>query len=330
MPKSLPAVSIAALSLLLATPVLAQAQGAAAKHAPPGPAAVQSAQPESTVVVSQGGADVTLRDVDGFAEALPWDQRAAVFADPQRIERILRNLLLTKQLVKQARSDGLDSNAMVRAGMELAGKQALASAQLQAFKAKTRQSIPDMTELARERYLANPKAYAVPASTDVKHILISTKDRSDAEAKALADKIHAALMKNPDQFDDDVAKYSDDDSKEGNHGLIKDATSGQYVDNFSKAAKKLSRVGQISEPVKTQYGYHILKAVKFHEGRQPTFADVRDGLVRQLQDDYVKKQVQDYVDGLKSKELEPNPDAIASLRTRFGGDDAPAAAPADH
>ncbi|MGA7297819.1 MAG: peptidylprolyl isomerase [Rhodanobacteraceae bacterium] len=320
MSKSLPSLAILLLSLAQTAPLLAQSTRDGSDKAK----SSSAISAPDAVVVSQGGAHVTLKDVDGFAEALPWDQRATVFSDPNRIERILRNLLLTKQLVKQAQSDGLDSNAMVRAGMELASKQALAKAQVQAFKEKTQQSIPDMTELARERYLANPEAFAVPASTDVKHILISTKDRSDAKAKALADKIHAALMENPDQFADDVAKYSDDDSKKGNHGLIKDATSGQYVDNFRNAAKKLTRVGQISEPVKTQYGYHILKAVKLHPASQPTFAEVRNGLVKQLQDDYVKKQVQDYVDGLKSKELEPNPDAIASLRTRFAGDNAPA------
>ncbi len=76
-------------------------------------------------------------------------------------------------------------------------------------------------------------------------------------------------------------------------------------------------MGQITEPVKTQFGYHILKAVKFHPATQPAFADVREGLVKELEKNYVDKQVRDYVDGLKSKELEPNPDMIASLRTRY-------------
>lgn len=281
----------------------------------------------STVVVSQGNAHVTLRDVDGFAEALPWDKRAAVFNSPQRIERILRNLLVTKQLSNEAEAQGLDKDPMVQAGMELASKQALAKAQVQSFTAKTQQSVPDMTELARERYLANPDSFTTPASTDVKHILISTKDRSDAEAKALAEKIHASLVKDPTKFDEDVAKYSDDDSKNNNHGLIPDATSGQYVENFGKAAKELKKVGQISEPVKTEYGYHILKAVKFHPASKRTFEQVRDGLVKQLKDQWVEKQVANHVDGLKSKELEPNPDMIASLRTRYASKDVDAPKP---
>ncbi len=163
------------------------------------------ALPEDSVVVSQGGAQVTLQDVDGLAEALPWDQRAAVFSDPHRIERILRELLLTKQLVNDAKADGLDQDPIVRAGMELASRQALAKARVQAFTEATQQSVPDLTELAHERYLAKPEEFAVPARTDVKHILIGTKDRSDAEAKALAEKIYAALLKNPSEFDDDVA-----------------------------------------------------------------------------------------------------------------------------
>lgn len=326
MPKSLFSFAILLLFVGQTAPLLAQQVQAATVS--PSVSKTNDA-PDSTVVVSQGGAHVTLEDIDGFAEALPWDQRAAVFNDPDRIERILRDLLLTKQLANEAKADGLDKDPMVRAGMELASKQALAKARMQAFTQTTKQSVPDMTELAHERYLANPEQFADPARTDVKHILINTKDRSDAEARALADKVYAALMKNPSEFDNDVAEYSDDDSKKSNHGLIEDATSGQYVAEFSKAAKTLTKVGQISEPVKTQYGYHILRAVKFHPATQRTFDNVREGLVKQLQKKYVKKQVSDHVDGLKSKELEPNPDMIASLRSRYKDQASAAATPSE-
>ncbi|MGB8636104.1 MAG: peptidylprolyl isomerase [Rhodanobacteraceae bacterium] len=271
----------------------------------------------STVVVSQGEVSLTLNDIDSYARTLPQDKVGAVFASPKRIEAILRNLLLTRQLAQEAKQSGLDSRSEVKAAVSLATEKALSSAQTEAMKRRAENTMPDLSELARERYMAKPEQFRIPAKVEARHILIATKDRSDADARALADKLHAQLLKDPGQFAAYVEKYSDDSSKKNNGGLIKDATSDQLVEPFRKAAAKLTRPGEISDPVRTKYGYHILKAIKITPARQRSFAEVKDQLVSQLQHDWVAKKVQNQIDDLRSEKIDANAALVASLRTRY-------------
>lgn len=279
--------------------------------------AVAAPDPGDEVVATQGGASLSLADVDAFAGTIPAAQRAAIFASPQKVESVIRNLLAQKQLLQEARQLKLDQNPAVVEVMRRAADAALVQARQDALKAEAEAKVPDMTELARERYLANPDAFAVPSSVDVQHILISTKERSDDEARALAEKIHVALQKDPDSFDADVDKYSDDPGKTDGHGLIPDATSKRYVPEFREAATGLKRVGDMSAPVKSQFGYHILKLVKVTPARTRSFDEVKDGLVSKLRSDWVARTVRDHIDGVRSRELTPDMDLVKSLTTRY-------------
>jgi parvulin-like peptidyl-prolyl isomerase len=281
-------------------------------------AATPKPAPATSVIASQGGSEVTLRDVDAYAQDIPADKRADVFASPERIETVLRGLLMTKQLAAEARKQGMDKNPLIQAQMQLAAERALAKAHSDALGKQYLAAAPDLEELAHERYLANPRAYDLPAKVDVKHILFGTKTHTDGDAKALADKIYAQLEKSPGDFDADVMKYSDDPSKTKNQGLIHDATSDHLVQEFREAAGKLTKVGEILPPFKTPYGYHIIKAIRIDPAKPRSFAEVHDALIAKIRKDYVAQKVQDHLDELRSRKIDADPDLVASLRTRYG------------
>ncbi len=287
----------------------------------PAPAAASddtsATTPAEAVVVSQNDVSLTLADIDAYAMSIPEDKRAAVFNDPQRIASILHNLLVTKQLAREAQELGLAEKPDVKAALERAKEHTLSDARMKALRTKFQDEIPDMSELARERYASNPDEYVVPARIDVKHILISTKNRSEEDAKKKAASLYTQLLNDPAQFDADVDKYSDDPSKDRNHGLIEDATSDKLVGPFRDAASKLTTVGELAGPVKTRFGYHIIKAAKITPAEQRSFAQVKDQIVKKLQQDWVSRQVQGHVDRLGSGKLDANPDLVASLRSRY-------------
>ncbi|HET8897998.1 MAG TPA: peptidylprolyl isomerase, partial [Rhodanobacteraceae bacterium] len=302
------------LSLLSFSAVAGQADSVATPtQLPPG------------VVVEQGGAQISLKDVDAFAMTVPDSARPGTFGSARNVERILRGLVANRQLADEARKLHMQDDPAVAARMAAAAEKVLVEARIEALTAKYKASVPDLTELARERYIADPASYAVGRVVDVKHILIDTKKHTDAEAKALADKLYAELKADPAAFDQDVAKYSDDDSKERNHGLIPDATSAKYVPEFGAAAKDLKKVGDISPPTKTQFGYHLLKAVKIVPAHQRTFEEVKPALLAKLEQDYVASHVQDHLDGIKSRKLEANMDLVKSLTSRYEPKTKPAA-----
>ncbi|WP_347133636.1 peptidylprolyl isomerase PrsA [Staphylococcus hominis] len=97
------------------------------------------------------------------------------------------------------------------------------------------------------------------------HILIKVKSDSDKEGlsdkKAKAEKIQKEVEKNPNKFDDIAKKESMDSASAKKGGSLGYVIKGQMVDKFDKALFKLKE-GQISDIVKTEYGYHIIKADK--------------------------------------------------------------------
>ena len=100
------------------------------------------------------------------------------------------------------------------------------------------------------------------------HILIKVKSKSsdkeglsDKKAKAKAEKIQKEVEKNPNKFDELAKKESMDSASAKKGGSLGYVIKGQMVDKFDKALFKLKE-GQISDIVKTEYGYHIIKANK--------------------------------------------------------------------
>ncbi len=269
-----------------------------------------------TVVASQGGASLTLGDIDTYAEArIPEKDRVPFFDNPQRLEKLITNQLIQRQLAEEARKAGLQDDPMVKRQLDLAVEEILSKIRMERLRKEIK--VPDFSALAKEEFLANKKKYVIPGKLEVKHILISTKERSDADAKTLADSVLKEIQAQPDQFDALVEKYSDDPSKASNHGLITDAGSDRYVPEFVAGARALKTPGQLSPVVKTEYGYHILKMVERIPEKQPEFAEVRDDIIGRLSREYVDKQATAHIDELRSRKLDADPAVVESLRTRY-------------
>ena len=293
------ALAVAVLGLPAAT---AFAQDAAS-NLPPG------------MIARQGGASVTLQDIDAYAQKLPEKDRAGFFDSPKRIEGVIMNMLLQRQLAAQARAAKLDQDALVKHRIDLATDDTLAGVEVEHYRKNLK--LPDFNGLAQEYYLGHKSEFVVPGTVDVEHVLVSTKDRSEADAKARIGEVQAAAKAHPDQFGALIEKYSDDPSKKDNHGLIEDAASGKTVAPFAKAAADLKQPGEVSPIIKTQYGFHVLKLIKRKAGTQKAFEDTRQELVNRLQGEWIDKQVTEYTGQMRGKALEANPDLVASLRTRF-------------
>lgn len=100
------------------------------------------------------------------------------------------------------------------------------------------------------------------------HILIKVKSSSsdkeglsDKKAKEKAEKIQKEVEKNPDKFGEIAKKESMDSSSANKDGSLGYVVKGQMVSKFEKALFKLKE-GQVSDVVKTDYGYHVIKADK--------------------------------------------------------------------
>jgi peptidyl-prolyl cis-trans isomerase C len=280
-----------------------------------GVSARTSGEDASAIVASQGGAQVTLGEIDAFAERIPEGDRAHFFDSPKRIEALIGNMLLQKQLAALARSQGLDKAPDVAKPGEEITDEALARAEMARFKDEIQ--IPDFSALAKEEYVAHKEEYAAPATLQVQHILISTSSRTQEDAKAIADRAYADVKKDPSKFDEWVKQYSDDPSKANNGGLLKQVDEKTYDADMVAAARKLEKPGDISPLVKTSYGFEILKLVAKAPAQPRSFDEVRDQIIEGLRTRYVEKTMKERVDALRNKPLDANPELVASLRDRY-------------
>jgi foldase protein PrsA len=101
-------------------------------------------------------------------------------------------------------------------------------------------------------YAKNKSQYKVPASRHVRHILVKTK--------ALADKLYKQLKVSDKDFAKLAKKYSTDTTSAVNGGDLKTISQGQTVPTFDAVAFK-EKVGVVSPPVKSSYGYHLIEAL---------------------------------------------------------------------
>jgi parvulin-like peptidyl-prolyl isomerase len=162
-------------------------------------------------------------------------------------------------------------------------------------------------------YKAHKSQYQQPESRDVRHILV--------QKKALADQLYAQL-KGGANFATLAKKYSKDPGSAANGGKLTVAKD-QTVPEFDKAAFALKK-GELSPPVKTQYGYHIIQALSNIKPPQKTpLAKVEKSIKQNLEDqqkrDAMTKWVQDTTksyckSGIKYQVgYQPNPDPCATV-----------------
>ena len=297
--------------LIIAAAFLAAAAAAPAQNRP------------EDVLVTRGGVSVTLQDIDEFVVyGVPKEHRQRFIDSPQRIRDMLNNMLTTKQLAVRARAAHVDQRPDVASALgkstgksQLPDDEVLARAYLQDFLANVK--VPDLTQLVAEQYATHKELYKVPDSADVRHILIATELHSDEDAKALAEKVHAEAVAHPDEFEALVEKYSEDSSRKENHGLMTDATNIKYVVGFRDAASVMTKVGEISPVVKTEFGYHVLKLEALRPGHQQTLDEVREALTAQMREQYISNQKRDLINELTNEKIDINSATVDTLRDRY-------------
>jgi foldase protein PrsA len=148
-------------------------------------------------------------------------------------------------------------------------------------------------------YTQNQSQYGTPESRDVRHILIAEKDadgKVDFQAsKAKADEIYAQLAGGADFAE--LAKENSADPGSKDTGGKLTISRGQTVPEFDKVSFELDK-GELSKPVKTEYGYHVIEAVS--EARKATTtpigkvrATIRVTLLQQKRNEEMQAWVED-------------------------------------
>jgi peptidyl-prolyl cis-trans isomerase C len=270
---------VAAIAALSCGPALAQAP--ASPKAPTSPPAASPATPAAAtaapadpVVAKVNGQPIHLSELNQAAQSLPPQLRGI---PPQTLfPMLLDQQIDRKALVQEARKTGLDKDPAVQRQMALAEDTALQSALL------SKQVGPTVTEEAiRARYDKDVAGQPGQEEVHARHILVPTED----EAK----KVIAELKKGADFAT--LAKQHSKDPGAAQGGDLGWFKKDEMVPAFSAAAFAL-KPGQVSDkPVKTEFGWHVIKLEEKRHAEPPTFEQAHDGLRQKMIQEGVQKAV---------------------------------------
>ena len=184
---------------------------------------------------------------------------------------------MSRKFAEAARKRTL--SAEERLALNEANNQALS--QLEIAYIYERAPKPNFDALARETYVATPERFMRPDQVRVEHILVSTKSRSDEDARKLADTLLAEARSGDKPFTDLAATHSEDPSAKSNKGDLGFFARGRMVKPFEDAAFAIAKTGEIVGPIRTDFGYHILRLVDKRAAEKIPFDEVREQLIKE-------------------------------------------------
>lgn len=163
-----------------------------------------------------------------------------------------------------------------------------------------RQRVTVSEEELRAHYNEQIERYRIPNRVRASHVLFKTIGKTDAEVEETRKKAEDVLKKAKKgaKFEELAKQYSEDTTKTkgGDLGWI---IQGQTVPEFEKAAFGLPP-GSISELVKTQYGFHIIKIVSHETARLKTLDEVRDSILPGLTTEKAERLANEQTDKISA------------------------------
>lgn len=233
--------------------VAAVAGGALAAQSP-----ARAGGASDPVVIAVGTQQIRASEFNALLAGAPAESRAAMEANKRAVAEQLAKMLA---LVEEAHRQGLDQSptfkTQIKTQMMLARDNALAKSEVDRLQAE---AAP--TEAQEQAYYtAHPAQFQ---QTKLRHILIGDNEtpggsnkRTPAQALAKAQQIEAEL-KAGGNFAAIAKAQSDDTGSKANGGELGEISPGETVPEFESAVNKLP-IGQISAPIHTRFGYHIVE-----------------------------------------------------------------------
>jgi peptidyl-prolyl cis-trans isomerase D len=196
--------------------------------------------------------------------------------------------------------------------------------------AKLRATTQVSDDALRAYYNANISQYKVENRVHVEHILLKTVGKTDAEIAEIHKKAEDVLnqAKHGANFEDLAKKYSEDDATKVKGGDLGWIVEGQTVPEFQQAAFSLPK-GAISDLVKTQYGFHIIKVLDHENAHTKSFEEVRDSILQPMLDEQVNQEANNISDEMAAAVRQSDRQSLDDLAKKFNlqvGDIPPVAA----
>jgi len=263
------------------------------------------------VVANIGDQKITVSDFNRMLGLLDTEKQKVIESNPQLKESVLTQFVQGIVVSELAREKGFNKLPEVKAQIEFFENNFLASLYIKQ-EVIGKISIPE--EELKKYYDSNKDEFKTPEMVRVRHILVKVDESAPEKDKKAAKKKAENILKKI-KLGEDFAKLagevSDDPGSKQKGGELGFFSRDRMVKPFEDAAFTL-KPGEVSGLVKTQYGYHIIKAEeKKAAGIQP-FDDVKERIRQKLLQDQTKSKVLAFIEkAMKDAKAEIHPEALA-------------------
>jgi parvulin-like peptidyl-prolyl isomerase len=323
-------ISLLALGAIAQEPAKTTPKPAKAKAAK-----AASATPEAkpAVLARVGGEPITEADFQSAFRLLGQQEQMQVLMVQGGKDEFVKRMAESKLLAVKAKRLGLDKSP----DFELALRRAKDDLLAREFLNKESQGLQKklaMDEAAVKAYYdKHPERFKQPDLVSVRHILVTVKRDPKAEAGLTDEEAQARIAKIQEElkggakFEDLAKNYSDDPGSKDNGGLYADADPSGWVPEFGAAARTQT-VGEVGAPVKTTYGYHLIKVESRKPARQVPFDEAKGHAEKLAQQERQAMVWNELMDGLRKEIpfelIKPAP--VAKAATPAKSPEAPKAA----
>lgn len=236
------------------------------------------------ILATVGGLQITDKDVDELLLSL--GQRGQAYNNPEGRKIALNQVIGNKLLLLDAKRNLYEAEAAFREQLNR-----LKDSLLISYAGEKVLSAVNVTEAeAKEYYESNKDKFVTGETVNASHILV------DTEEKAL--EIYEEIKSGKKSFEDAAKEYSSCPSKESG-GNLGDFGRGQMVPEFDTAVFEME-VGAITDkPVKTQFGYHLIKLNAKNESKEADYSEIKDEIKAALLSEKRRKAYESKINQLK-------------------------------
>jgi peptidyl-prolyl cis-trans isomerase C len=277
------------------------------------------------VLTQSSRTTLTRADFEAELESVPPALRTEFVANGPRVAKMVNSMLEAKTLAAEARANGLDQDPAIQRRIGVAVDKLLAQARAEQIEREAGAAFDrrrdDFAARARELYAVNKAKYVLPEQVRVAHILVRTEKRSKEEALMLAREIRAKALAEGADFAALAREFSEDRNAKANGGDLGWLAAGKVDPAFSTGAFALQKPGEVSEPVLSSSGYHVIRLDARKPAELQPFEAVKEKIVAEIRREYVTAQKTAATDGIfRDPTLQLNQPAIDALTVRIDAD----------
>ncbi|PKK39723.1 Peptidyl-prolyl cis-trans isomerase PpiD [Clostridiaceae bacterium JG1575] len=242
---------------------------------------------KNTVLATVNGLEITEALLEATIEKFPEDKKA-YFSSEFGKKQLLDQIINVELINAYGREIGIESDEFYRTQMEQAEKDIRFNATMNQIMSGL--SVDD--EEVKAHYDSNPSAFSKGETIAARHILVDSKEK----AETIKGQIEAGAV----TFEAAAKEHSSCPSKESGGDLGRFGQ-GSMVPEFDQAAFS-APLNEVSEPVKTMFGYHLIQVYDRAEAEAPAFEAVRESIAGNL---------------LKDKQMERYTTLVQELREKY-------------